>query len=326
MGLKIIVMGTGPFALPTFEWLVQSEHDVCLLVTRPIVDAGKRRKTAANPVRDFAESVPGLPIFAPANINDSESVQRLNECQADLLFVCDYGQILKNPCLASARLGGINLHGSLLPKYRGAAPINWAVYHGDSIMGVTVIHMTPKLDGGPELAKRSMQVEIQDTAETLEPRLAELGVEAVQASLAELQAWDGESPLGNPQDSTQVTKAPRLRKPQGNLDWNRSAVELLNQVRAFQPWPGSFTHWLPTEGTPLRLILHRVTVVEAAAEPAEAGTVMHADAEAIVVATGAGCLAIHELQPAGKRKMDCGEFLRGKKVAKGDRLGPLPSK
>ena len=326
MGLKIIVMGTGPFALPTLKWLMQSEHEVCLLVTRPIADAGKRRKTAANPVRDFAESVSGLPIFAPANINDPDSVQRLAACQADLLFVCDYGQILKNPCLASARLGGINLHGSLLPKYRGAAPINWAVYHGDSVMGVTVIHMTPKLDGGPELAKRSLKVETHETAESLEPRLAELGVEAVQASLTDLQAWDGVSPLGKPQDLNQVTKAPRLRKAQGNLDWTRSAVELLNQVRAFQPWPGSFTHWFPTTGQPLRLILHRVSAVEAADQAQSAGTVIRVGQDAIVVATGSGCLAIHELQPAGKRKMDCREFLRGKKVAKGDRFGPLPPK
>lgn len=326
MSLKIIVMGTGPFALPTFKWLVQSEHEICLLVTRPIADAGKRRKTAANPVRDFAESVSGLPIFAPSNINDPESVQRLNACQADLLFVCDYGQILKNPSLESARLGGINLHGSLLPKYRGAAPINWAVYHGDTVMGVTVIHMTPKLDGGPELARRSLQVETQDTAETLEPRLAELGVEAVQTSLATLQSWDGTSVLGNPQDSAQVTKAPRLRKPQGNLDWGRTAVELLNQVRAFQPWPGSFTHWFPPTGQPLRLILHRVTVTEATDHADPAGTVIRADHEGIVVASGSGCLVIHELQPAGKRKMSCGEFLRGRKIAKGDRLGPLSTK
>ena len=325
MALRIIVMGTGPFAVPTLDWLAHSEHEICMLVTRPIEDAGKRRKTAANPVRDYAEQLSDVGVFAPPNINTPEAISRLNSCQADLLFVCDYGQILSRDCLASTRLGGINLHGSLLPKYRGAAPINWAVYHGETTLGVTVIHMTPKLDGGPELAKKSLSAGPLETAEQLEPRLAELGVAAVQESLTQLQSWDGVSEIGQPQDPSGVTQAPRLKKQQGNLDWCRSARELLNQVRAFQPWPGSFTHWLPTEGSPLRLILHRVSVASIEAGGAPAGTVVDADNSAITVSTGEGCLAIHELQPAGKKKMQVAQFLRGKKVVAGDSFGvPQP--
>ena len=327
--MKIIVMGTGPFAVPTIRWLIENDHEVCLFVTRPIPDAGKRRKSVANPVREFAEANPVAEIFAPQNINDPDAIQRLESCDADLMFVCDYGQILKRKTLATTRLGGINLHGSLLPKYRGAAPINWAIYHGETIAGVTVIHMTPKLDGGPCLTQQQLEIGQTETTEQLEPRLAEIGVKAVADAIELLREWDGEKTIGTLQDPAAVTKAPRLQKQQGNIDWQQSAIQLFNQVRAFQPWPGSFTHWLPESGKAVRLIVHRVThsksVPEGAVDQGAPGTVSNVDDEGISIFTGDGILTIHQLQPAGKKPMAVAEFLRGRKVKSGDRFGPAPA-
>ena len=176
--MNIVVFGTGPFAVPTFEKLLSSDHNVLAVVTRPIADSGKRRKSAENPVRDLAEKS-NLTVLDPASANDAAVVQQLRDLNADLFFVCDYGQILSRDCLSASKLGGINLHGSLLPKYRGAAPINWAIYHGEQETGVTVIHMTPKLDGGPALSFAKTDIGANETTEDLEPRLSQIGVGAV---------------------------------------------------------------------------------------------------------------------------------------------------
>jgi len=199
--MQLILFGTGPFAVPSYASLIE-KHDVLALVTRPIQDSGKRRKTAANPTRDLAVEK-GIPVFDPPSCNDDEFVATLREFSADLFVVCDYGQILSSPCLASARLGGINLHGSLLPKYRGAAPIQWCVFNGDTETGVTVIHMTPKLDGGPCIVKQALAIGDDETSEQLEPRLSQLGVSAVAEAIEMLETWDGESVLGEVQEKSQ---------------------------------------------------------------------------------------------------------------------------
>lgn len=315
--MKLILFGTGPFAVPTFTNLIHSDHEILALVTRPIVDAGKRRKTAENPTRDLGEST-GLKIFDPPNVNADEFVATLNELSADLYVVCDYGQILSRACLGAARLGGINLHGSLLPKYRGAAPINWAIYHGDTETGVTIIHMTPRLDGGPTLAVAAMPIGSTTTTAELEPDLAKLGVEPVLNSLELLSKWDGASPIGQPQDQSRATKAPRLQKSDGEIDWSRTAKQIVDQVRAFQPWPGTFTLWKAEHlKEPLRLIVHRASVVSPSLlEPRSAhdfvpGQAVPSSKDQLWVQTGAGVLSIDLIQPAGKRVMESGEFLRG---------------
>ena len=279
--MRIVMFGTGPFAVPTFEALMTSDHDVCALFTRPIADSGNRRKSAANPTRDVAQAK-GLVIHEPMDVNAPESISLLKDLKADLFVVCDYGQILSRECLGSALKGGINLHGSLLPKYRGAAPINWCLYNGDPVTGITIIHMTAKLDGGPCLAKRTMPVVDEDTAESIEPKLANLGVDAVIESISLLEEWNGEASIGTPQDQSLATKAPRLKKSDGLLKWQRPAFQLLNQIRAFQPWPGSFTNWhSPNKKQPLRLIVHRASVVnlgdlEAKRQPLNPGKLLFA--------------------------------------------------
>ena len=323
--MRLILFGTGPFAVPTYRSLIEP-HEVVAMVTRPIADSGKRRKSAENPTRDLGEEA-GLTILDPPSCNEPSFVDQLRSYEADLFVVCDYGQILSRDCLGSARLGGINLHGSLLPLYRGAAPIQWCVYNGDTVTGVTVIHMTAKLDGGPCLVKSELTIDPQETAGELEPRLSELGPAAVAQAIDMLESWDGESSIGELQSREAVTKAPRLKKSDGEIDFERSAADIVNQVRAFEPWPRSFTHWTPENKPPLRLILARTSVVssedqqEFSIGESKAGTVAFCDSNRLWIGTGDGLLSIDEIQPAGKKQMPIADFLRGHQPAVGDVFG-----
>lgn len=319
--MRILPLGTGPFAVPTFRWLLDSLHEVPALVTRPTHSSKGREKTPLNPMRDLAEQRK-LEIYAPESINTDEARQKLASWQPDLLMVCDYGQILLRETLAAAPLGGINLHASLLPKYRGAAPIHWAIYNGDAETGVTVIHMTPRLDGGPCLAVRRTTIGTEETSPELEQRLSILGVEAVQEAIEELSRWDRVSPIGEIQDQSQATKAPRLKKTDGAVDWNRSAEQIRNQVRAFKPWPATYTNWHRAGAEPLRIVLDKVSVASRTEHcSVPPGQVVLSDGKQLIIATGKGGLSIHALQPAGKRVMDIAEFLRGYPVRVGDRFG-----
>lgn len=306
------MLGTGPFAVPTLQALNDSEHEVVSAASRP--PRGRRAKPA--PVFVAAQQL-GIDTWLPDTVNSDEARDQLTALDADLLVVCDYGEILKPDTLATARLGGINLHGSLLPKYRGAAPVQWAVYHGDAETGNTVIQMTPGLDAGPALGVQRIGIDPDETAGELETRMAALGAELVLEIVEQISAGTT-SPV--PQDKSQATKAPRLTKEMGQIDWSRTAVEIKNQVRALQPWPRAFASWQRQEGEPVRLILHRARVGDPS--PAEAdspGSVLVSGTE-LVVATGDGVLCLEEVQPAGKRVMQVADFLRGYPVQSGDRL------
>jgi len=319
--LRLIVMGTGPFAVPMFRATLDSPHQVLALVTRPDRPAHRRDEKPFNPMRDVARER-NLEVFEPDSINSPEAQAWLNGKSVDLFVVCDYGQILARETLALARLGGINLHASLLPKYRGAAPINWAIYNGETETGVTVIHMTPQLDAGPALVQKRTPISPSETAPELEARLAEIGAGAVLEAI-ELLASGGQ--LGAAaQDSKLASKAPRLKKEDGLVDWSRSAKEISDQVRAFAPWPKTYTFWHRAGHEPLRLILERVepaTIPAARADMANPGSVIQADDQGLVVACGKAALRIKSLQPAGKRVMSAGEFLRGHPLKSGEKLG-----
>ena len=320
--MRLILFGTGPFAVPTYESLID-QHEVIAMVTRPIEDAGKRRKTAENPTRDLGEAK-NLEILDPQSCNEPEFVQQLKSMNADLFVVCDYGQILSRDCLGAAKLGGINLHGSLLPKYRGAAPIQWCVYNGDTVTGVTVIHMTAKLDGGPCIVKSQLEIGPDETAEELEPRLSALGPEAVGEAITMLESWDGQASLGELQNREEVTKAPRLKKSDGKIDFSRTARQIFDQVRAFVPWPRSFSNWTPENKSPIRLIVGRTSVVQAAdlAEETVAkvdpGAVALCDSKRLWIQTGDRLISLVEIQPSGKRSMPIADFLRGHQPKVGD--------
>ena len=259
----------------------------------------------------------GIPVWQPETVNSDEAVSQLAADRPDLLVVCDYGEILKPAALAVARLGGVNLHGSLLPKYRGAAPVQWAVLNGDAETGNTVIQMTPGLDAGPCLGVQRMPIDPDETAGELEVRLAEQGAELVRSVIAALAAGTAE-PVK--QDRSQASKASRLQKEDGAIDWSRPAAAIKNQVRALDPWPRAYTHWQRGTGEPLRLIIHRVGLVASATSAgAEPGTILEAGPR-LVISAGTSAVELLAIQPAGKRVMTAGELLRGYPLAIGDQL------
>lgn len=316
--MRLLMMGTGPFAVPTFRALLDSPHEVLALVTRPTPPAKGREKASLNPMRDLAEER-GLTVYAPDSINTDEAAAKLREWNADLFVVCDYGQILSKAALGLAPLGGINLHASLLPKFRGAAPIHWAILNGETETGVTVIHMTPRLDGGPCLAVRRTPIGYEETQPELEHRLSEIGVPAVLDAIELLSQWDRESAIGTLQSKDKITKAPRIAKTDGLIDWTKPAAFIQRQVRALKPWPTTYTHWQRPQGEPLRVIVDHVIVINEPAS-AEPGTVVASDGKQLVIATGDGRISIDLIQPAGKRVLQISEFLRGYQVKVGERF------
>lgn len=317
--MRIVMMGTGPFAVPTFRALLESRHDVVALVTQP-QRAVRGRPNPPAPMREVAAEF-GVPVLDFENINSYEGRQGLQCLNPDLLVVADYGQILSPEALATAPRGGVNLHGSLLPKYRGAAPINWAIYHGDSVTGVTTLHITPAVDAGPCLLQASTAIRSDETAVELEQRLAVLGAPLVIETIEKIERGETE-PI--PQAAEAVTKARRLRKSDGIIDWHRSAQQIKNQVRAFEPWPNSYTFWRRERGEPLRLILDRVRTVATETGDAPPGTILKASDGELLIATGEGVLRVERLQPAGKRVLEAVEFLRGYPIQVGDLLGAEP--
>jgi methionyl-tRNA formyltransferase len=316
--MRLIMIATGSFGVPTFRGLYETHHSVVGLVTGPVRPQRGRPVTPASPIRDLAHQH-ATPIFDPEDINTDESRARLREYAADLLVVCDYGQILSADTLATARLGGVNLHGSLLPKYRGAAPINWAIYHGETETGVSVIHMTPRVDAGPCIGQARAPIYPDETAVELEQRLSEIGAWLVRRAIDALEAGRLEV---LPQDPALASRAPRLKKSDGAIDWSRPAAGIKDHVRAMEPWPKTYTFWKRPKGPPLRLILGPVRVVEPDDSDAPPGTVLEAEAGRLVIAAGAGAVALQSVQPAGKRSMDVEEFLRGYRVQPGDHFGP----
>lgn len=319
--MRIVMMGTGPFAVPTFRALVEGPHEVLALFTQP--PRGKRGEQQ-NPTREVAEEL-GIDVIAEPNLNEPEVLSRLQAMAADLFVVCDYGQILSADSLAAARLGGVNLHGSYLPRYRGAAPIQWAIYNGDPTTGISVIHMTPRLDAGPCLIRVAERIADDDDAVTLEERLSQRGVAAVIEAIDMLDQWNGTDELGIVQDNSEATKAPRLKKTDGKIDWQRTAREIDRQRRAFTPWPGMYTFIPRKKGDPQRLIIESSAVVsETTDSPTDspAGTVLCAEGDRLHIAAGNGTiLAIQSVQPAGKREMSVEEYLRGRPVTAGVSLG-----
>jgi len=315
--MRLVMMGTGPFGVPTFRGLFETHHTVVALVTSPLKLRGNK-PAPVTPIRDLAHEH-GVPIFDPEDVNTPQAQLQLRSYEADLLVVCDYGQILSAETLATARLGGVNLHGSLLPKYRGAAPVHWAIYHGETETGVSVIHMTPQVDAGPVVAQGRTPIEPHETAADVEARLSEIGAWLMRRAIDNLESGQLEA---LPQDPSLASKAPRIKKSDGLIDWSRPAEAIRNHVRAMEPWPKTFTFWHRAEGEPVRIILGSITPLSDRDSAASPGRVLEASGDRLVVAAGEGAVAISSLQPAGKRLLSTEEFLRGNRVEPGDRFGP----
>ncbi len=317
--MRLLLIASGPFGIPAFERLCDGPHQVVGMVTTPAKPT-KKGIVIPNPARRFAE-LKGLPILEPPQINAPEAQEQIRSLRPDLLVLCDYGQILSAATLSLAPLGGVNLHASLLPKYRGAAPIPWAIYHGETETGVSVIHMTPEVDAGPVIAQASLPIDPEETAGELEARLSQLGAEVLPEAIDLLIRGEAR-PL--PQDPRLASRAPRLKKIHGLIDWSRPALAIKNQVRAMSPWPRAFTFWLREDRPPMRLIIHRVAVLPGSQASAVPGTVLTAEKDQLQVSTGEGALAILEIQPEGRNVQTAAEFLRGYRIKEGDRLGTPP--
>ena len=324
--MRLVMMGTGSFAEPTFEKLLTSSHPVVGLVTQPDRPTGKERGSTRQARQGMKELAleRGIPVFQPESVNTPEGSAALKAWQADLLVVAAYGQILSKDILGTAPRGGINVHASLLPKYRGAAPIAWAIFHGEKETGVSIIRMSTALDAGDILAQQPLRIQPQETAGELEARLAPLGADLAMRVIGQLEKGNVQ---GAPQDKTQVTRAPKLTKENGLIDWTRHAAAICNQVRAMQPWPTAYTFLHQRAAAPQRLIVCRAAVAPNATMAVrggpKAGLVRILPGESqFCVETGAGDqVEILELQPAGKRRMTALEFLRGHALQGSGQLG-----
>ncbi len=322
--LRLVMMGTGTFAEPVFAALLESGRSVVGLVTQPDRAVGEQRgstRQVGQGMKAMAEAR-SIPVYQPESVNTPEGVAKLQEWHTELLVVAAYGQILSRDVLAAARLGGINVHASLLPKYRGAAPVAWAIYHGESRTGVTIIRMSVHLDAGDMLAQEALDISPEETAGELEARLAQLGARMVLPIIDQVVAGTAQ---GVKQDKSLVTKAPKLTKANGLIDWTRHGRDVCNQIRAMQPWPTPYT-FLHEKGKPsLRVIIPRAVWHDGVSSESSPGDiVMATDAMGwlLVAAGGGSVVEVLDIQPAGKRRMSAEEFLRGHHVSAGDFFGP----
>ncbi len=311
--MRIVFFGSGEFACPILGALLESApHEVVGVVTRPERPAGRGRQPTPCPVSAMLQERK-VPVRTPERVNAPEEVAAIAEWRPDLFVVADYGAILKPALLAVPRLGAINVHPSLLPKYRGAAPIPWAIANGETETGVTIQFMSERMDAGDIILAEREPIGPDDTAATLEPRLAALGARLIPRVLS---LFERPPVPRTPQDEAAATYAPKLSKEDGRLDWSRPAAELRNRVRGFYPWPRAFT-MLP--GSPPR----RLQVLAAAVEAGEGepGAVLEVGRDGLLVATGRGALRLLRVQPEGRAEMSGGEFARGCRLAAGTKLG-----
>lgn len=304
MTYRLIFMGTPDFAVPTLTKLYQA-YQVVAVVTQPDRPSGRGRKLAASPVKQVAEAA-NLPLLQPRTLRNPEVVAKLRSLKPDLIVVAAFGQILRSDVLHMPPHGCINVHASLLPRWRGAAPVAAAIRAGDTKTGITLMLMDEGLDTGPIIRSRSMAVTPKHNRETLTQALATLGADLLIETLPD---WLAGKITPQPQDNHLATLAPSIKKEEGLIDWTQSPVEIERHVRAFHPWPGTFTHW---QGKQLKIL---TVSIKTEAIPAEAhdlppGMVLRLEGK-IAVTTGRGVIVLEQIQPAGRRAMPVADFARG---------------
>jgi methionyl-tRNA formyltransferase len=317
--LRVVFFGTPEFAVPTFDALLRSRHTIVGVVTQPDRPRGRGQKTSAAPIKARA-LMEGLPVLQPERLKDPAFLERLAALGADLGVVAAYGKILTDAVLATPALGLVNVHASLLPRYRGAAPVHRAVIAGERETGVTIMRVVKALDAGPMLSSVRRPIGAEDTSDEVERDLSRLGASLLVSAIDDLASGRSHE---TPQDEAAATYAHRLTKEDGVVVWSWPAERVHNLVRGLHPWPHAFTFH---QGR--RLILRRSVVSSAGPEgpgPEDPpGTIVEAGGEELVVATGAGRLRLTEIQAEGKRPMSVREFLAGHRLAAGELLSPNP--
>ena len=306
--MKSVFMGTPEFAVPSLKALVGAGHEICGVFTQPDKPKNRGMKLQEPPVKEYALSI-GLPVFQPAKVRDGEALGILQALNPDLIAVAAYGKILPVDILALPRLGCVNVHSSLLPKYRGAAPINWAILNGEDETGVTIMYMAEGMDTGDILTQAKTPIGLNENAAQLFVRLADIGAGLLVETVAALEAGKV-SPV--PQDSARASYAPMLSKEQSPLDWTRSARQLHDHVRGLYPWPSAL---MVLDGIRCKVLQTALAGESGGKTP---GTVLQADKKGLRVACGDGqALDILELQPNGKKAMSSPAFLLGHPVSLG---------
>lgn len=308
--LRVVFFGTPEFALPTLDAILRSRHAVVGAVTQPDRPRGRGQRTTDAPVKMRARDA-RLPLLQPGTLNDSSFLSALSALGADIGVVAAYGRILSEAALAVPRLGMINVHASLLPRYRGAAPVHRAIIAGEPETGVTIMRVVKALDAGPMLAAARRPIGRNETSLDVEYDLAAIGASLLVATLDRLARGEASE---TPQDESATSYARRLTKDDGRLDWDRPAAAVHDQIRGLHPWPHAHSFLLGS-----RLILLRSVASDAAAG-APPGTILAAHGDDLHVATGAGVVQLTEIQAEGKRPMNVRDFLAGHRLTAGDRF------
>jgi methionyl-tRNA formyltransferase len=312
--LRIIFMGTAELSCASLEKLSANKNfQIIAVVTQPDKPKGRELKLQFSPVKILAEKL-GLKILQPAKARNENFISELHELKPDLIVVVAYGQILPQSILDLPKFGCVNVHTSLLPKYRGASPIQSAILNDETETGVTIMKMDAGMDTGEILSQARTPILPQDNSQTLHDRLAQIGAELLVETIPDYVAG---KILSQPQNNSEASHTAKIKKEDGKIDWNLSAQEILNRLRAFTPWPGAFT-FLKTESKSQLLKIWRAEIVE---KSGNAGEILSADKNGIVVACGKNALRILELQREGGRRLNAQEFLAGQNLKIGEKLG-----
>lgn len=311
MSLRVLFVGTPDFAVPTLQALLNSSHKLVAVITQPDRPAGRGRTLKPSPVKLSALKA-GLKVMEPWQAGHPDCLNEITMLDPDVAVVVAYGQILPPSFLQIPPLGCLNLHASLLPRHRGAAPIAWSILMGDEVTGLSVIQMDQGLDTGPVLAALKTPIGEQEDAQELSERLSFLGAGLMLETLDKLEK--GEL-LGSPQKDEEATYAPRLRKQDGVISWGETAEKISRQVRALIPWPTAYTFW---RGKRLKILKAKALVLESGRRP---GMVLRAKGESLWIAAGKGTLEVLKLQPESRPAMTAQAFISGRGISEGEFLG-----
>lgn len=308
--MKVIFMGTPDFSVGTLEALIEAGHEVVLAVTQPDKPKGRGKEMQFTPVKECAMKYQ-IPVYQPVRVREEECIEELRKYQADIMVVVAFGQILPKEILEMTPYGCVNVHASLLPKYRGAAPIQWAIIDGEEVTGVTTMQMNEGLDTGDMLLKTEIIIETKETGGSLHDKLAEAGAKLCVETLIALEEGTV-TPV--PQGDSTTSYAKMLDKQLGKIDWERPAIEIERLIRGLNPWPSAYTNWDDKV-----MKIWDAEVVDRGSD-AQPGVIIQVDKDAFYVQTGNGVLKVCELQIPGKKRMDAGAFLRGYQVKEGENL------
>ena len=309
--MKVIFMGTPDFSVGTLEALVNAGHEVVLAVTQPDKPKGRGKEMQFTPVKECAVKY-NIPVYQPKKVREPECIEELRKYQADIMVVVAFGQILPKEILEMCAYGCVNVHASLLPKYRGAAPIQWSIIDGEEVTGVTTMQMDEGLDTGDILLKTEIPMDQAETGGSLHDKLAD---EGAKLCIETLKALEEKTVTPIPQGETTTAYARMLDKQLGNINWNQDAKAIERLIRGLSPWPSAYTNWNEKV-----MKIWEAEVLEGTSDSAP-GTIIKVEKDAFYVQTGNGFLKICELQIPGKKRMDAGAFMRGYQIKEGEILG-----